>query len=158
MKHYSVVDVEDYDSGERYKVVTKSFSTYIKEDFIEATKRLLRGEYGFMCQYDEDPDFETVWSSVFDLKKLMIYRAEGDPRKKKFITDNRLHHLIRRTIFLSKVRIKRLHAQLLNSAIYSIVINPCICSSITCLIASASGKSGIVILSRRNHIFFVIAR
>ncbi len=97
MKPYSVVDVEDYDSGERYKVVTKSFSTYIKEDFIEATKRLLRGEYGFMCQYDDDPDFETVWSSVFDLKKLMIYRAEGDPRKKKFITDNRLHHLIRRT-------------------------------------------------------------
>ena len=90
MKPYSVVGVEDYDSGERYKVVIKSFSTSIREDFIETTKRLLKGDYGFMCQYDDDPDFETVWSSVFDLKSLMIYRAEGDPRKKKFITDSRL--------------------------------------------------------------------
>ncbi len=22
-----------------------------------------------MCQYDNEPDFETVWSSIFDLKK-----------------------------------------------------------------------------------------
>ena len=42
-----------------------------------------------MCQYDA-PGFETVWSSIFDLKTLMIYRAEGDPRKKKFSADNRL--------------------------------------------------------------------
>ena len=42
------------------------------------------------------PDFETVWSSIFDLDSLVIYRAEGDPRKKKFVTDNRLHDLIRR--------------------------------------------------------------
>lgn len=48
------------------------------------------------CQYDDEPDFETVWSSIFDLDSLVIYRAEGDPRKKKFVTDNRLHDLIRR--------------------------------------------------------------
>ena len=36
------------------------------------TKQLLKGNYGFMCQY-EDPDFETVWGSVFDLENLMIY-------------------------------------------------------------------------------------
>ena len=30
---------------------------------------------------------------VFDLESLVIYRAEGDPRKKKFISDNRLHDL-----------------------------------------------------------------
>lgn len=48
-----------------------------------------------MCQYDE-PDFETVWSSIFDLKKLMIYRAEGDPRKKKFIVDSRWHNIVQK--------------------------------------------------------------
>ena len=90
MRPYDAARGDDYNSEERYKTVTESFSTYIKEDFIETTKRLLKGDYGFMCQYDDDPDFETVWSSVFDLKSLMIYRAEGDPRKKKFITDNRL--------------------------------------------------------------------
>ena len=54
----------------------------------------MKGDYGFMCQYDNEPDFETVWSSIFDLESLAIYRAEGDPRKKKkFISDNRLHDL-----------------------------------------------------------------
>ncbi len=41
-----------------------------------------------------DPNFETVWSSVFDLESLIIYRAEGDPRRKKFITDTRLHDIV----------------------------------------------------------------
>lgn len=58
-----------------------------------AAERLLRGEYGFMCQYD-DPNFETIWSSVFDLRTLQIRRAEGDPRKKRFAPDDRLRHLV----------------------------------------------------------------
>ena len=81
---------DDYDSGKRYKVVVDSFTNKIKDDYLEETKQLLMGKYGFMCQY-EDPNFETVWSSIFDLESLMIYRAEGDPRKKRFISDNRLH-------------------------------------------------------------------
>ena len=87
---------DDYRSAERYSVVINGFRDYIDGDVIENTKRLLRGDYGFMCQYDNEPDFETVWSSVFDLESLQIYRAEGDPRKKKFITDTRLHDLIGR--------------------------------------------------------------
>ena len=47
-----------------------------------------------MCQYDNEPDFETVWSSIFDLRSLVIFRAEGDPRKKKFIADSRLHDIV----------------------------------------------------------------
>ena len=81
---------DNYDSAIRYKVVMDCFSNRLKDNLLEDTKRLLKGEFGFMCQY-EAPDFETVWSSIFDLKSLTIYRAEGDPRKKKFITDNRLH-------------------------------------------------------------------
>ena len=63
-------------------------------DPVVETQKLLKGEYGFMCQYDDEPDFETVWSSIFDLSNLMIYRAEGDPRRKKFITDIRLHNIV----------------------------------------------------------------
>ena len=40
--------------------------------------------------YDSHRRYRTV------LDSLVIYRAEGDPRKKKFVTDNRLHDLIRR--------------------------------------------------------------
>lgn len=83
---------DDYDSAKRYKVVMDSFIDKITDDYFETTTRLLKGEYGFMCQY-EDPNFQTVWSSIFNLKSLMVYRAEGDPRKKKFVTDSRLHDI-----------------------------------------------------------------
>lgn len=90
MKPYDAANGDDYDSYKRYDTVISGFQTQIKEDLIAETQRLLKGDYGFMCQYDYDPNFETIWSSVFDLKSLMIYRAEGDPRKKRFIEDSRL--------------------------------------------------------------------
>lgn len=94
MKPYDNANGNDYNSHERYKVVLDSFfSGQIRDNYIETTKQLLKGNYGFMCQYDNEPDFETIWSSIFDLESLTIYRAEGDPRKKKFIMDSRLHDL-----------------------------------------------------------------
>ncbi len=94
MKSYDDANGDDYDSHKRYQVVMDSFASgRIKDDYIETTKQLLKGDYGFMCQYDNEPDFETVWSSVFDLESLTVYRAEGDSRKKKFMMDNRLHDL-----------------------------------------------------------------
>lgn len=94
MKRHDAAKGNDYHSDKRYRVVIDSFPPHIKGNPVEATEKLLKGEYGFMCQYDAEPDFETVWSSVFDLKNLMIYRAEGDPRKKKFLTDSRLHDIV----------------------------------------------------------------
>lgn len=87
MRGYDDADGNDYHSERRYKTVMDSFHKYIvgAQDHVEETERLLRGDYGFICQYDDEPDFETVWSSVFDLSRLDIYCAEGDPRKKKFI-------------------------------------------------------------------------
>ncbi|MCI9493783.1 MAG: acyl-CoA--6-aminopenicillanic acid acyl-transferase [Lachnospiraceae bacterium] len=94
MKPYDDANGNDYNSCKRYKVVMDSFSSgLLRGDYVETTKQLLRGGYGFMCQYDNEPDFETVWSSIFDLRSLAIYRAEGDPRKKKFVSDNRLHNI-----------------------------------------------------------------
>ena len=85
MKPYDDAHGKDYNSHQRYKVVIDAFSSgKIRYDYIETTKQLLRGDYGFMCQYDNEPDFETVWSSIFDLESLAIYRAEGDPRKKNY--------------------------------------------------------------------------
>ncbi|HIU33986.1 MAG TPA: acyl-CoA--6-aminopenicillanic acid acyl-transferase [Candidatus Pullichristensenella excrementigallinarum] len=95
MRPYAATAGNDYDSQKRYNVVLGSFpGRFEKADPIEATRRLLRGEYGFMCQYDSDPNFETVWSSIFDLKHLRIYRAEGDPRNEEFVADNALRDLM----------------------------------------------------------------
>lgn len=97
MKVYDDADGEDYDSHRRYKTVMDGFEKHIDSDCIEncveTTKRLLKGDYGFICQYDQEPDFETVWSSIFDLKSLRIYRAEGDPRRKRYVEDERLCNL-----------------------------------------------------------------
>lgn len=90
MKPYDDSCGNNYSASKRYNVVMESFQKYFKDDFLENTKQLLKGRYGFMCQYDNEPDFETVWSQIFNLENLMAYRAEGDPRKNKFINDNRL--------------------------------------------------------------------
>lgn len=95
MKSHNVFDCGDYNSFLRYETVLNSFKNHMHEDVIEDTKQLLKGNYGFMCQYDNEPDFETVWSSIFDLNSLDIYRAEGDPRKKNFIMDMRLHDILK---------------------------------------------------------------
>ena len=96
MKLYDDANGNDYDSNKRYEVVINSFAKgLIKDDYIETSEQLLKGDYGFMCQYDKKLNFETVWSSIFDLESLIIHRAEGDPRRKKFITDNRLHTLVK---------------------------------------------------------------
>lgn len=92
MKGYDDAHGDDYDSRRRYDTVMNSFAKYMEDDCdcIETTKQLLKGDYGFICQYDSEPDFETVWSSIFELNSLRVYRAEGDPRKKKFLEDDRL--------------------------------------------------------------------
>ena len=79
MKPYDFAKGEDYNSAGRYQTVMESCRRRMRGDPVEEAQRLLRGEYGFMCQYDEEPDFETVWSSVFDLKSLVIYRRREIP-------------------------------------------------------------------------------
>ena len=86
MKPYDDAKGNDYDSHRRYRTVLDSFSSErIKDEYIETTEHLLKGDYGFMCQYDDEPDFETVWSSIFDLDSLVIYRAEGDTEKRNLL-------------------------------------------------------------------------
>ncbi len=90
MKKYECLEEDTYKSDERYKNVIKAFENYKNEDIIKYIENILKGTYGFMCQYEESLNFTTVWSSIFDLQTLQIYRAEGHPQKKKFIVDNRL--------------------------------------------------------------------
>ncbi len=94
MRPFDFASGDDYRSCERYETVMNTLPK-LEGDIIAGTQGLLQGKTGFMCQYAE-PDFETVWSSIFDLDTLRIYRAEGDPRRKKFITDDRLPTILQR--------------------------------------------------------------
>lgn len=90
MKRYDYSDGNVFNSLERCNVVVNSLCKLLQGDIIANTQKLLKGEFGFMCQYKKELNFETVWGSVFDLNSLCIYRAEGRPDRKKFIVDKRL--------------------------------------------------------------------
>jgi len=59
-------------------------------DGVEYAINILSGKHGLMCQYDKTLNFDTIWSSVFDMTNNKIYRAEGNPLRTKFIEDKRL--------------------------------------------------------------------
>ena len=56
----------------------------------ELAQKIVGGEYGFMCQYERKSGFDTLWSTIYDLKNDKIFRAEGNPSKAKFKEDVRL--------------------------------------------------------------------
>lgn len=82
-----------YRSHERYKTgkdaLTKGFNK-ATVNTVDYTKEILSGNLGFMCQYEKELNFDTVWSSVFDISNNIIYRAEGNPSKIKYREDIRL--------------------------------------------------------------------
>ncbi len=90
LKQYDYSDGNVYNSVERYNVVVNSLPKLLQGDLITNTQKLLKGEFGFMCQYEKELNFETIWSSIFDFNTLYVYRAEGSPLKKKFVEDKRL--------------------------------------------------------------------
>lgn len=90
MRKYEWDEKDEYNTNERYNNVINAFKNFSSEDIIEYIKEVLKGNKGFMCQYDKSLNFETVWSSTFDLDSLAIYRSEGNPRRCKFIKDERL--------------------------------------------------------------------
>ena len=92
MKKYELAG-DTYKASERYMTVCNAFKNYNNEDMVEYIQSILKGEHGFICQYEKALNFETVWSSIFDLQTLDIYRVEGNPEKKKFIEDKRLTQL-----------------------------------------------------------------
>lgn len=87
MKKYNIVDFDNWRALERYETMNKAFNT--KKTSIKFAKELLSGKYGFMCQYDREKNEDTVWSVIYDVSKSKIYRAEGNPMRKKYIEDKR---------------------------------------------------------------------
>lgn len=66
---------EKYDSKDNYS--------------FDLVKDILSGKYGFMCQYDRKTDADTVWSVIYDIGNNVIYRVEGNPKRKEFKRDMR---------------------------------------------------------------------
>lgn len=90
MKEYRNPNIDDWKSDERYETSRKVLKENSEKYSFELAANLLAGKYGFMCQYDRKSGADTVWSSVYLLNENKIYRAEGNPSRKKFREDKRL--------------------------------------------------------------------
>ncbi len=79
-----------YFSKLRYQTAYNALKNIEYDDSVKHAKAILSGKHGFMCQYDKSLNFKTIWSSVFDISDSKIYRAEGDPKRVKYIEDKRM--------------------------------------------------------------------
>jgi predicted choloylglycine hydrolase len=88
--------VEDnwYLTNDRYNTCIKALKEKNKD--VDFAISLASGRKGFICQYEKSLNFDTLWSSIYDLKELKIFRAEGNPSKTKYKEDDRLNWGIKR--------------------------------------------------------------
>ncbi|HPG38652.1 MAG TPA: C45 family autoproteolytic acyltransferase/hydrolase [bacterium] len=78
-----------YHSYSRYETAVRAADN-VPGDAVEYIKGILSGKKGFMCQYEKALNFETVWSSVYDITGAIIYRAEGNPARVRYKEESRL--------------------------------------------------------------------
>lgn len=95
MKKYRTPDgVDSWRSEERYETARNALDG--KESCsLEFAEEILRGKYGFICQYDRKKNADTVWSAIYDVKNLRFYRVEGNPSRKPFEEDLRFPQILK---------------------------------------------------------------
>lgn len=86
MKCYQINSEDDIYSHERYKTMESIDGNKLDK---QKLKNLLSGQYGLMCQYQNNID--TIWSVIYDLKNMSIERAEGNPSRQSFQKDKRFY-------------------------------------------------------------------
>lgn len=82
-------EVDDWNAQERYKTINTAFDKERSKEPIPFAMDVLRGKYGFICQYDRKTGKDTVWSVIYDVGSKKIYRCEGNPLRKKYVEDSR---------------------------------------------------------------------
>lgn len=90
MKRYNNLPEDSWQAEERYETLEAYLSKNAGQIDLEKAKNVLSGKEGFLCQYDRKTGKDTVWSVVYDLKNNKVYRAEGNPARKKYVEDTRL--------------------------------------------------------------------
>jgi predicted choloylglycine hydrolase len=90
MLKYRYQAVDDIHSWERYQTIQTALMKR-DEGSVKFAEEILAGKYGFTCQYERSKGFDTVWSTVYDLTNLKVYRAEGNPSRKLYKEDKRLN-------------------------------------------------------------------
>lgn len=89
MKPYRVKGIDDWNAEERYRTIQSAFGRRRTEDAVSFAMDVLKGTYGFLCQYDRKTGKDTVWSVVYDVGERRIWRCEGNPSRKSYKEDKR---------------------------------------------------------------------
>ncbi|HPJ66475.1 MAG TPA: C45 family autoproteolytic acyltransferase/hydrolase [Desulfobacteraceae bacterium] len=82
-----------FSSDIRYQTAYDALKNVDYINGIEHAENILSGKHGFMCQYHRVLNFDTIWSSVFNISNGKIYRAEGNPSRIEFKEDNRTNKI-----------------------------------------------------------------
>jgi predicted choloylglycine hydrolase len=90
MKKHEISTGNTFYSEERYRTAYTALKNKTLCSPADYAREILQGRHGFMCQYEKSQNFETIWSSVFDLSELTIYLSGGDPRRSAYLKDLRL--------------------------------------------------------------------
>ncbi|MFO7753608.1 MAG: C45 family peptidase [Desulfobacteraceae bacterium] len=99
VNHFTSENMWKHDAGDRnqqfsevrYQTVCNALADMDCIDGVEHGKNILSGKFGFICQYDKQMNFDTIWASLYDISGRKILRAEGNPSRVKFREDTRLN-------------------------------------------------------------------
>ena len=90
MAEYNNHAIDNWHSDERYSVAYNALKENRNHFSVGLARDILSGKHGFMCQYKRNKGADTVWSVIYDIKNKKIFRAEGNPSRKKFVEDTRM--------------------------------------------------------------------
>ncbi len=90
MAEYNNHAIDNWHSDERYSVAYNVLKENRNHFSVGLARDILSGKHGFMCQYKRNKGADTVWSVIYDIKNKKIFRAEGNPSRKKFVEDTRM--------------------------------------------------------------------
>jgi len=98
VNHFSSEEMKRHDAGkgnmfrsqERYQTACQALFENNKKTGFELASDILKGRYGFMCEYGKELNFDTIWSTIVNLSDQKIYRTEGNPMHCSFVEDKRL--------------------------------------------------------------------
>lgn len=84
MKTYNVPpSIDDLCCAQRYVTLQNAFQEHKNYD-MTFVQNLLKGNYGFLCQYDPSWPADTIWSSIYDVKNKVAYLCDGNPSRNDF--------------------------------------------------------------------------
>lgn len=84
----AIPNADGWRSQERYETAGRALAG--NPFSMELLADILSGKHGFLCQYDRKTGADTVWSVLYDLKRKAVYRAEGNPSRRKYREDRRM--------------------------------------------------------------------